>query len=88
MRESEEVAKASDQAGRGTSETCALAFEFSNPVLTIARAGAQMVMTWPVFPAASASWQTVSPSGLLIDNLHALTIPLSSNHQFFRLVRP
>lgn len=80
-------------------ENYALAFDFSPVILSIARSGTNVLVSWPASPAGfvlqSATslnlpimWQDVSTSSVLSNAMNTATLPASSSMQFFRLFRP
>lgn len=80
------------------SETYALAFEFFQESLSIAKSGTNLVLTWPVYPdgfvlqtAASlqgtVTWSS-GPASVITNNQNVVTLPASTGNQFFRLIRP
>ncbi len=81
-----------------TAETYALAFEFFNISLNIASAGANKIITWPVYPAGFTlestpilvppNWSTNNPAPVVTGNLFSVTVTPSTGNQLFRLRRP
>jgi hypothetical protein len=89
------------QGGPGQSATVdyALAFDFSPAKLSVGRAGADLVVSWPTSPAgfilqsapslnSPISWQNVAAASLLSNAMNNVALPVSSSMQFFRLSRP
>ncbi len=82
------------------SESYALAFDFSPVKLSIARAGANVVVAWPASPAGftlqaatslnlPVAWQDVVSTNFVLSNaFNTATLPASPSMQFFRLFRP
>jgi hypothetical protein len=80
------------------SETYALAFAFAPTQLSLARAGSNAVLTWPVYPAgfcveaatnlAALTWSANNLSATLTGSTNILTLPATNAAQFFRLRQP
>jgi hypothetical protein len=82
-----------------TVETYALAFEFSKPTLSQARNGANVVLTWPLYPAGlllastpsltpPVTWTVVNPSPPVISGQYSVAVSVTNNNQFFQLRQP
>ena len=80
-------------------ETYALAFEFSRPALSQARNGANVTLTWPLYPAGlllssttslnpPVTWTNVNPSPPIINGQYQVVVPVTSGNQFFQLRQP
>jgi Subtilase family len=79
-------------------ETYALAFDFSNPGLTLTRRGANVVLTWPLLPSglwpaatpgvSPASWSPVSPAPTITNGQYYVIITNTGQSQFFQLRQP
>jgi hypothetical protein len=89
------------QGGSGQSGTVdySLAFDFSPAKLSVGRAGANLVVSWPASPAgfvlqsapslnSPINWQNLATTSFLSNTMNNVASPLSSSMQFFRLVRP
>ena len=82
-----------------SSETYALAWEFSSTMLNVAPSGANLALTWPIYPdgfvLASATsltppviWNTNSPTPVVTNNLNQVIISVTNASPFFRLQPP
>jgi hypothetical protein len=81
-----------------TNENYALAFEFFNLKLAVAKSNLNVVLSWPVAPAGfhlestasltSPSWVTVNSTAVVNNNQNYVTLPISPGSQYFRLARP
>jgi hypothetical protein len=82
-----------------SSETYALAFEFFSLSLNVKSSGANVVLTWPVYPdgfvVESASnltaftvWSPLSATPTVTNNQKQVTLGTTNAGQFFRLQRP
>jgi hypothetical protein len=79
-------------------ETYALAFAFAPVKLNLAHAGANAILTWPVYPAgfcveattnlATPTWSTNNFSATLTGSTNILTVTMTNASQFFRLRQP
>ena len=80
-------------------ETYALAWAFISPTLSIAKSGANAVLTWPVYPAdfgvetatnlISPNWTTNNVSAAAVtNNMNSLFLNATNASQFFRLRQP
>lgn len=89
------------QGGAGQSGTVdyALAFDFAPAKLAVARAGSDLVVSWPASPAgfilqsapslnSPINWQNVVAPSFLSNTMNNVTLPSSSSMQFFRLTPP
>ncbi len=81
------------------SESYALAWEFSSTLLTVAPSGANLALTWPIYPdgfvLASATsltppvvWNTNYTAPLVTNNLNVILVGATNVSQFFRLQPP
>jgi len=81
------------------SEDYALAFDFSPVTLSLARAGTNVVVSWPASPAGFVlqsvsslnfpiAWQDVTTDSVLSNAMNTVTFSASNSNQFFRLFRP
>jgi hypothetical protein len=77
----------------------ALAFDFAPAKLAVARAGSDLVVSWPAAPAgfilqsapslnSPINWQNGVAPSFLSNTMNNVTLPSSSSMQFFRLTRP
>jgi hypothetical protein len=82
-----------------SSETYALAWEFSSTLLNIAPSGSNLALPWPIYPdgfvLASATsltppvvWNTNNPTPVVTNNLNQVMISVTNASQFFRLQPP
>jgi len=82
-----------------TSETYALAWEFSSTRLAISKSGTNANLSWPVYPAGFAVaaatnltlpvWSTNNlPLPVFTNNQNFISIPVTNAVQFFRLRTP
>jgi hypothetical protein len=80
-------------------EDYALAFDFAPVQLSVARSGANVVVSWPASPAGFVlqsaadfevpiSWQDVSTHSVLSNAMNTATFPAPNLMQFYRLFRP
>ncbi len=79
-------------------ETYALAFEFFNVKLSVARSGSNVVLSWPIAPTgfrlystpslSPASWSLVNVNPTVSSGQNTVSLPDSTGMQFFRLQRP
>jgi hypothetical protein len=79
-------------------ETYALAFAFAPTKLNLMRAGANAILTWPVYPAgfcveattnlSAPTWSTNNFSATLTGSTNILTVTMTNAGQFFRLRQP
>ena len=80
-------------------ETYALAFDASSPALSLAQSGANVVLTWPLYPAGlwlatttnlnpPVVWMAVNPSPPIITGHYQVVVPITGGSQFFQLQRP
>jgi hypothetical protein len=95
-----QVWKAGGASIVSTNESYALAWEIVSESLKAKESGANLVLTWPVYPAgytvASAStltapvtWSTNGiPSPIITNGQNAVILPRNNNVQFFRLQTP
>ena len=81
-----------------TAETYALAFEFFNTSLSLARSNRNAVVSWPVYPAgfalqsspalgSQASWTTVNATSSVSGGRNVLSLPATNAGSYFRLHR-
>jgi hypothetical protein len=81
-----------------SSETYALTFEFFSTPLNIARSGTNVVLKWPIYPAAfvlqaatnlaAPVWNTNNPAPAVTNSQNCVTLGATNGSQFFRLRRP
>ena len=82
-----------------SSETYALAWEFSSTSLNIAPSGTNLALTWPIYPdgfvlasatnlAAPIIWSTNNPAPVVTNNLNWILVSATNASQFFRLQPP
>jgi Subtilase family len=82
-----------------SSEIYALAWEFFSPTASVAKSGANLSLSWPVYPAGfvveattnliSTAWSTNSiPSPVVTNNQNSILLSATNANQFFRLRRP
>lgn len=82
-----------------SSETYALAFEFFSLSLNARQSGANVVLSWPVYPdgfvvettsslTPPVGWSTLSVTPTVTNNQNQVTLGTASTSQFFRLRRP
>ncbi|MGA9779388.1 MAG: S8 family serine peptidase [Verrucomicrobiia bacterium] len=82
-----------------SSETYAVAWEFSSTLLNAASSGANLVLTWPIYPdgfvlasatnlAAPIIWSTNNPAPVVTNNLDQVLVSATNAGQFFRLQPP
>jgi hypothetical protein len=80
-------------------ETYALAFQFFNLKLNIARSNSNVVLSWPIDPAGfhlvstpslipPITWTAVAATTVVSNGQNFVTVPSSPGNQFFRLQRP
>jgi subtilase family protein len=80
-------------------ETYALAFDFSSTMLVTTRAGAGLMLTWPVYPAglavessttlsSSVGWTRNPDAPVISNHLNQVMIDATNAAQYFRLKRP
>ena len=81
------------------SETYALAFDFSPATLAVARAGPNVIVSWPASPAGfilqsaaaltpATAWENYSSGPVLSNGMNTVAVPAASGSRFFRLIRP
>ena len=96
-----QVWKAGGSGIASTAEPYALAYAFApRPMLTMGRAGTNVTVAWPAFPAgfvaqaatnlsASSGWSTTGLPGYYVTNQQVvLPLPPANPSQFFRLISP
>ena len=82
-----------------SSEAYALAWEFFSPMLNITNTGANLALTFPVYPAGflaesttnlspPINWNTNLPSPVFTNNQNYISLNATNSAQFFRLHRP
>jgi hypothetical protein len=82
-----------------TSETYALAWEFSSTWLNVAPSGTNLALSWPIYPngfvlasatnlAAPIIWSTNNPVSVVTNNLNWILISATNASRFFRLQPP
>ena len=82
-----------------SAETYALAWDFIAPTLQLAKAGTNLNLTWPVYPAGflveaqtnllGGAWSTNNlPPPFLTNGLNSIPLNTTNASQFFRLRRP
>ncbi len=82
-----------------SSETYALAWEFSSTWLNVAPSGTNLVLSWPIYPdgfvLASATnltapiiWSTNNPAPVVTNHLNWILVSATNASQFFRLQPP
>jgi hypothetical protein len=82
-----------------SSETYALAWEFSSTWLNVAPSGTNLVLSWPIYPdgfvlasatnlAAPIIWSTNNPAPVVTNNLNWILVSATNASQFFRLQPP
>jgi hypothetical protein len=82
-----------------SSETYALAWEFSSTLLNVAPSGTNLVLSWPIYPdnfvlasatnlAAPIIWSTNNPAPVVTNNLNWILVSATNASQFFRLQPP
>lgn len=79
-------------------ETYALAFEFFTMPLGLTRAGTNMLLAWPIYPAgfvadsttdlAAPTWSAVTTAPTVVNSQNSLILNTSSSQQYYRLRRP
>jgi hypothetical protein len=82
-----------------SSETYALAWEFSSTWLNVAPSGTNLMLSWPIYPdgfvlasatslAAPIIWSTNNPAPVVTNNLNWILVSATNASQFFRLQPP
>jgi hypothetical protein len=82
-----------------SSETYALAWEFSSTLLNVAPSGGNLLLSWPIYPdgfvlasatnlVASITWNTNNPVPLVTNGQNQVLVIATNAGQFFRLQPP